>query len=94
MTWQDGVNAGFELAAVAAVVASIVKVRREVAATGTITGISMWHVGYSNASAAWFTVFYAHLNQWASFTVGLVYLVTVATWAGLLIAYGRGTKGT
>jgi hypothetical protein len=94
VNWQDAVNAGFEVLAVAAVIASIVKVRADVRATGGITGISMWHVGYSNASAAWFTYYYAHLSQWASFTVGLAYLGAVVFWAWLLITYGRGARGT
>lgn len=88
--WQDRVNAAFELVAVFAVAASCVKVWRT---KSTGDGVSFVHVGYSCASALWFAYFYVHLSQWWSFSIGLLYLVAVVSWAGLLISYGRGTRG-
>jgi hypothetical protein len=88
--WQDRVNAAFEMVAVLAVSASCVKVWRT---KSTGDGVSYWHVAYSSASACWFAYYYQHLDQWWSFTIGLLYLVAVVFWAGLLLSYARGTRG-
>ena len=81
--WQDVVNSALELLAVAAVTSSIRTMLRD----KRVRGISPWHIGYALLSASWFVYYYAHLDQWWSFSAAVAYWLATGAWVGLVVYY-------
>lgn len=87
--WQDAINGIIELCGAAAVFASATRVYRERGARG----VHPTHVAYGIAVNFWSVYYYHHISQPISFWCGVVFVIAVSTWAGLIYKYSPEKYG-
>lgn len=81
--WQDYVNAAWEALGCMVLGSSI----RQLVRDESVRGIHWSHVAYSVGISAWFCYYYAHLDQWWSAGVQVLFTAETVLWAVLMLWY-------
>ena len=82
---MDYINAGFEIGGSLALWLNVYAIHK---AKG-YAGIHLAQTGFVMLWCLWALIFYAHLNQWASFVAGINVALAYATWTFLAFYYGK-----
>lgn len=85
MTWQDGINGGFE--ALAGML-QLVNCRR-LWIDRQVRGVDWRVTGFFAAWGIWNLFFYPHLDQWLSFLGGLVIVAANLLWVAMALRFTR-----
>lgn len=85
MRWPDLVNAGFELLGGLLIWANVGRLRRD----RMVRGVDWRVTAFFQAWGMWNVYFYPSLDQWASFTGGLVICAANSVWLYYAFRYRR-----
>ncbi|MFA5376521.1 MAG: hypothetical protein WC455_12315 [Dehalococcoidia bacterium] len=83
MNWPDMMNGFFEATGGFFILTSIIKLYRQ----KMVRGVSWIHAGFFAGWGYWNLYYYPHLDQWLSFTGGLIIVTANTVWLGQLIWY-------
>lgn len=90
MNWPDVINGCFELIGGLLICLSIRKLFHD----KIVRGVSAWPVTFFAMWGYWNLFFYPNLDQWFSFTGGLVIVTANTVWVGQMLWYWAEPGGT
>ena len=85
MSWQDITNGIFEGLAGIMLIINCVKVIKDKA----IAGVSILSTAFFALWGYWNLIYYPSLNQWFSFSCGILVVTANTTWVILMIKYRK-----
>lgn len=84
----DKINGTFELLGSVFIMLSIWKLYRD----KLVRGISWWHVGFFSAWGYWNIYYYSSLDQWWSWSAGILLAFTNTAYLIMLLYYTKKEK--
>lgn len=88
MSLPDLINGCFEAGGTLAVLASIQRLRRD----REVKGVAWFMVAFFTTWGYWNTFYYSHLDQWFSWSAGIVLASVNTVYLWMLIHYTRDPK--